>query len=93
MTSKEFNIVRACFWLIAFVIGAHVVAVFASLGACLWHANEILEGKAQCDANGKLTEILAAALAASLAFAGGHIARGTSESKKSDYDENNPDGV
>jgi heme A synthase len=80
MSQRGFDIVKWCFWLIAFVIGAHVFAVFAALGACIYHADAIMEGKAQCDTGGRLTEILAAALAAALAFAGGHMTRNSSPS-------------
>jgi 5-methylthioribose kinase len=75
MSQRTFDIARACFWLIAFVIGAHVVAVLIAEGACLWHAQAIIDGKLDCNADGKLTEVLAAALAAALAFAGGHMTR------------------
>jgi len=90
---RQFDIAKWAFILVAFVIVAHVVAALVAESACLYFADELIRTQKECMASGKLMEILAAALAASLAFAGGHIARGTSESKKSDYDENNPDGV
>jgi hypothetical protein len=84
VSQRQFNIVRGCFWLIAFVIGAHVIAALAAEAACLWHAQAIIDGKAECDANGRLTEILAAALAAALAFAGGHMNRPQPDDKEPD---------
>lgn len=93
MSKRQFDIVRACFWLIAFVIAAHVVAVLLAQSACLWHADAIIEGKATCNADGQLSEILAAALAAALAFASGNMSPSTPTSKKPEYDENDPDGV
>lgn len=71
MSQKQFDIVRACFYLVAFVIGAHVLAAILGELACLYYAEAIIEGKFKCDMDGKLSEILAAALAAALAFAGG----------------------
>jgi hypothetical protein len=79
MSAPHFDVVRACFWLVAFVIAAHVVAVLLAEGACIWHSGEILEGKAQCDVNGRLGELLGAALAAALAFAGGFKTHTTKE--------------
>lgn len=92
MSQRQFNIVRACFWLVAFVIGAHVVAVLTAEMACLYYVEAIIEGKAKCDVDGRLTEVLAGALAAALAFAGGHIAAAP---KKPDNEPNpdDPDGV
>lgn len=91
MSDKQFNAVRACFWLVAFVIGAHVVAVLAAQGACLWFARDIIDGKAKCDANGRLGELLGAALAAALAFAGGFQVKPQPKSIEPNPDD--PDGV
>jgi hypothetical protein len=61
---------RAAFWLIAFVIGVHVV-VLAGGVACLIHAHEIiLRPDLKCDPDSRLFQLLSAALAAALAFAG-----------------------
>ena len=62
---------RACFWLVASVIGLHGMIVLMHLGACLYYAEHIVEGKWTCDAKDKLTDLLAATLAAALGFAGG----------------------
>jgi Mn2+/Fe2+ NRAMP family transporter len=71
MSQKQFDIAKWTFFLVAFVICAHVVAALAAEAACLLYAQEIIDGKAKCDASGKLMEIMGAALAAALAFAGG----------------------
>lgn len=73
MSNKQFDILRASFYLVAFVIGAHVVITLLGMGTCLYFSAEIIEGKAKCDPEGKLSEVLAAALASALAFSGGHI--------------------
>jgi hypothetical protein len=71
MSNRQFNALQACFWLVAFVIGAHVIAVLLAEAACLYYAAEIVAGTFKCDAEGRLTEVLAAALAATIAFASG----------------------
>ena len=68
-----FDPVRACFYLIAFIIAVHCVVVLAGVGACLYYSPEILDGKFKCDPQNRLTELLGAALAAALAFAGGQM--------------------
>lgn len=93
MSNKSFDILRASFFLVAFVIGAHVFVTLLGMGACLYFSAEIVEGKAKCDPQGRLTEVLSAALAAALAFAGGHRISTETKPKKPDYDENDPDGV
>ena len=71
MGVRQFNAMQACFWLVAFVICAHVVAVLLAEGACLWYIADIAKGTFKCDTEGRLTEVLAAALAATIAFASG----------------------
>lgn len=90
MSQRQFNIMRACFWLIAFVIAAHVFAALSAEMACLWFAQQIIDGNAKCDVDGRLSEILAAALAAALAFASGNM---HVKQKEPDQDPDNPDGV
>lgn len=63
-----FDPVRAAFYLVAFILFAHVVIVLVGVGVCAWHA---AESGAKCDSEGHLFELLGAALSAALAFAGG----------------------
>jgi hypothetical protein len=66
-----FDPIRAAFLLVAFVIGVHAAVILAFAGACLWHSEIIIAGAdVNCDPNSKLMGLLAAALAAALAFAG-----------------------
>jgi hypothetical protein len=67
---KQFDLVRAAFLLVTFVIASHVVIVFAVVGVCLWHVETIIEGNFKCDADNRLAGLLAEALAAALAFGG-----------------------
>lgn len=61
---------RWAFALIALVIVTYLVIVLGSVGMCWYYAQAIIEGKWKCDAEGKLSEALAAALAAALALTG-----------------------
>ena len=72
MSNKQFDILRASFYLVAFVIGAHVLITLLGMSTCLYFSQEIVEGRVKCDPEGRLGEVLSAALAAALAFAGGH---------------------
>ena len=81
MSEQQFNAAKWGFWLVAFVIGSHVVAALAAEFSCLWWAQAIVDGKAECKASDKLMEVLASALAAALAFAGGQKA-GEAANKK-----------
>ena len=66
-----FDPARAAFLLLAFVIGIHAIVVLMFTGACLWYAEIIIAGSdVNCDPNARLMGLLAAALAAALAFAG-----------------------
>lgn len=67
---SEFDPERAAFWLIAFVIIAHIAVVFFSSAMCVVFADAIIAGKATCSADGKMSDILGAAMAAALAFSG-----------------------
>ena len=82
MSVPKFDVVKWCFWLVAFVIAAHVFMVLISVSACIYYADEIVSGKFQCDSNGRLGEVLAAALAAALAFAGGFMRDGVGQTDK-----------
>lgn len=62
---------RAAFWLIAFVVFIYGVVIIGFAGACLFNAVTIISKvEISCDPNNRLMGLLAAALAAALAFAG-----------------------
>jgi hypothetical protein len=66
-----FDPVRAAFWLIAFVVGIYGVVITAFAVACVVHATAIIsDSEISCDPHNRLMGLLAAALAAALAFAG-----------------------
>jgi hypothetical protein len=66
-----FDPIRAAFWLIAFVVGIYGVVIITFAAACFMHHQEIITNDAvSCDPNNRLMGLLAAALAAALAFAG-----------------------
>jgi hypothetical protein len=92
VSQREFDIAKWTFFLVAFVIVAHVIAALLAEGACLYFAEELMKTQKECVASGKLMEVLGAALAAALAFAGGRMST-MPQNKKPDYDENDPDGV
>ncbi len=71
-----FDVVRAAFFLVAFVLVAHVVVVLIAVAVCAWHSAEIAAGNWRCDSEGHLFELLGAALSAALAFAGGMMRGG-----------------
>jgi hypothetical protein len=68
---SPFDPIQACFYLVATVIGAHLVVVLMGTVICALHAQEIVASGKECPAGNRLTEVLGAALAAALAFAGG----------------------
>jgi zinc D-Ala-D-Ala carboxypeptidase len=45
---KEFDGLRAVFWLVSGVIAFQCFIVLLGVGSCLWYAREIIEAKAQC---------------------------------------------
>ena len=63
-----FDLVRASFFLVAGVISVHLIVVVFGAFVCLSGTSP-----GECDPTGRLGEILAAALAAALAFAGGRM--------------------
>jgi hypothetical protein len=67
-----FDPVRACFWLVACVIAVHCAVVIAGAALCVveWQSIPMVDGK-RCDPSSRLGDLLAGALAAALAFAGG----------------------
>ena len=80
---RPFDLVRAAFLLVAFVIVAHIVLVFIVAGFCVYEWRDIAkvpQAFAACT-EGKMAEVLAAALAAALAFASGKLHRDDSNDK------------
>jgi hypothetical protein len=66
-----FDPIRAAFLLVASVIGVQAVVILAFAAACVWHSEIIIaSSNIDCDPNSRLMGLLAAALAAALAFAG-----------------------
>ena len=66
-----FDPVQACFYLVAAVIAVHLIVVLVGSVMCALHTQELLASGKECPAGTRLTEVLGAALAAALAFAGG----------------------
>ncbi len=65
-----FDPARAAFYLVAGVVAVHALVVLFVVGFCAWNGAELVRGAFQCDARDRLAELLTAALAAALAFAG-----------------------
>lgn len=70
MDKPPFDPQRAAFLLVAGVIGVQSLIVLGFSAACIWHSETIIISAADCDPNSRLMALLAAALAAALAFAG-----------------------
>jgi hypothetical protein len=66
-----FDAVRAAFYLVAVVIGVHCVIVL--MGAALCFYEIVATARVECDAKGRLGDLLAGALAAAIAFGGGFM--------------------
>lgn len=75
MEKPPFDFAQAAFWLVACVIGSQILVVYAGLAVCIYYSDAIIAGTYKCDADDKLAEILAAALAAALGFAGGRMSK------------------
>ena len=77
MSARQFDVIKACFYLIAFVIGAQVVGVLVAELACLYYVKDIVLDAKTCGEPGQLGELMSGALAAALAFAGGRMIPGS----------------
>jgi len=66
-----FDTVKASFFLIAGIIAVHCIVVLAGVVECIIHVDMYLTNSRECDPKSRLSELLSAALAAALAFAGG----------------------
>jgi hypothetical protein len=75
VSERPFNFQRAVFWLVAFVIGAHVfIALMGALLCFVWLAPtpvQIINPRWKCDADNRLFDLLSTALSTALAFATG----------------------
>jgi len=67
-----FDPLRAAFRLLAFVIGVYALVIVSMVGACVYHSAIIVtsDKDVSCDPYNRLMSLMAAALAAALAFAG-----------------------
>lgn len=63
---------RAAFLLLFLVIIIYSIVVLAMVGACVWHSEIVIRSDKDisCDPYNRLMSLMAAALAAALAFAG-----------------------
>jgi hypothetical protein len=67
-----FDLLRAAFWLVAMVIIVECFVVVAGSLTCLYFAATIIsDPNIKCDPDGRLFQLLGAALAAALAFFAG----------------------
>ena len=66
-----FDTVRAAFFLVAGVIAVQCLVLLAALVHCWLHFEDAVRLKVGCDMQGRLSDLMSAALAAALAFAGG----------------------
>jgi hypothetical protein len=75
VNERPFNFQRAVFWLVAVVIGAHVlIALLGALVCFYWLADTPIQSinpRWKCDADNRLFDLLATALSTALAFATG----------------------
>jgi hypothetical protein len=78
-----FDTVRAAFILVAFVIVIYAIVVLIGFGVCVYHHDELVAGHFKCDAENRLVDLLSAALASALAFAGG-LMRGPGANRSDD---------
>ena len=72
-----FDPVKACFFLIAAVLGFQGIVGLTGLAFCVYYGAHIVEGKMNCENIGTaLNQIMQGALAAALAFTAGFTKRG-----------------
>lgn len=91
MSKRDFDIIRGCFYLIAFVIGAQVFSVLVAEAICLYHFKLLLDTSKTCGEPGALGELMTGALAAALAFAGSRVTPAPPRNIEPNPDD--PDGV
>lgn len=70
MEKPPWDGLRAAFYLVATVIMLQMLTTIAAGAWCIYMATpEILSGRFECNKDGRLSELMAAALTAALAFA------------------------
>lgn len=73
----KFDPYKAGFYLIALVIGLHgLVILLGYVGCIIWF--DPAQGSFECDKSGRLAEMMAAAMAATMMFIGGFMRKGKS---------------
>ena len=78
---KGFDPLKASFYLIAGVIALHGLIIVLGYILCAIHFEHVISGHYECDKGGRLSEMLAAAMAAAMAFVGGFLWRGKKDDK------------
>jgi len=72
MDKPPFDPVRACFYLIAAILGFQCLVALLALAICIYWSGSVIAGKASCEnINGLLNQLMSGALAAALAFTAG----------------------
>jgi hypothetical protein len=66
-----FDIIQACFWLVAFVFALYGVVMLVAIGVCSWHLPDTAQAGSKCIAEGGVGQALGTLLASALAFAAG----------------------
>lgn len=66
-----FDIVRASFYLVAFVFAVYALLILVALGICAWNVALLIKERHECIKEGGLLEALSTLLASALAFAAG----------------------
>jgi hypothetical protein len=74
MSKPAFNLIRATFYLVAFVFGMYGVVVLATIGVCAWHLQAAITASQDCIDKGGVGQALSTLLASALAFAAGQAA-------------------
>jgi len=73
-----FDPFKAGFYLIALVIGLHgLVILLGYVGCIIWFNPDA--GSFECDKSGRLAEMMAAAMAATMMFIGGFMRKGKND--------------
>lgn len=51
-------LIRGGFWLLAAVVGTHLVIALACTAFCAYYGQDIVEGRYKCDPTGRCSKIL-----------------------------------
>jgi hypothetical protein len=66
-----FDIIKASFWLVAFVFALYGVLMLTAMAICAWHLPAAMAASEECIAKGGVGQALGTLLASALAFAAG----------------------